>query len=50
VTIKKGVDTTLAVTLRALVLETFLRLSSVVGSVDPALEPNVVRMHCCELS
>jgi hypothetical protein len=50
VTIKQGADTIPVVTLRVLALEIFLRLSSVVGSGGLALESNVVRMHCFELS
>jgi hypothetical protein len=48
--IKQGVDTIPVVTLRALGSEIFLRLSLVAVSVDRAREPNVVKMHCFELS
>jgi hypothetical protein len=47
---KQGVDTIPVVTLRALALVIFLRLSLVAVSVDLALGSNEVRMHCFELS
>jgi hypothetical protein len=47
---KPDVDTIPGVTLRALALVIFLRLSLVVASADLALEPNEVRMPCFELS
>jgi hypothetical protein len=50
VTTKQGVDTIPAVTLRALALVIFLRLSLVEASADLALELNEVKMPCFELS
>jgi hypothetical protein len=47
---KQGVDTILVVTLRALALVIFLRLSLVEASADLALELNEVKMPCFELS
>jgi hypothetical protein len=48
--IKQGAGTIPAVILRALVLETSLRHSLVVGSVGLDLEPKEVKMRCFVLS